>query len=72
MISIRKICINKKDLPICKNCVNFIADNAKYVKCKKVYEINLIISNKEYKFAYIARSDYNLCGKLVSFMKIKK
>jgi hypothetical protein len=74
MISIRKFSINKKILPICAKCVNFIADDAnhiydrqiddaKYAKCKKFYEMNLITGNKEYEFAHIARADYNLCGR---------
>lgn len=72
-LSIQKIFIRNKELPICSKCVHFIEhtnnypydpepSDAYYGKCKKFGEINVITGQIMYDSARISRLDDSKCG----------
>jgi hypothetical protein len=63
---VKKNFIKNSDLPVCKNCINYIRDinnDYHYGKCQLFGEKNIFSGSIRHTVVETARSDEDKCGK---------
>ena len=63
---LKKNFIKNAELPVCRNCVNYIRDtnnDYNYGKCRLFGEKNIFSGNIRYTVVETARTDEDKCGK---------